>query len=74
MNQDANHLTAGGASLGSPLAPGSFYLATKTRDIEQTKTKTKKPLTQISLQNRPRVWSVVCGLLSVVCFAFLAYE
>jgi hypothetical protein len=24
-----NHLTAGGASWGSPLAPGSFYLAAK---------------------------------------------
>jgi len=52
MNQCPHPLTAGGASLGSPLAPGSFYLAAESRDIEQTKTKTKKTLTQISLQNR----------------------
>jgi len=29
----------------------SFYLAAQTRDIRQTTNKTKKPLTQISLQN-----------------------
>jgi hypothetical protein len=53
MNRNIiNYSTAGGASWGSPLAPGSFYLVPNAREINTTKTKTKKPLTQKSLQNR----------------------
>jgi hypothetical protein len=52
MNRNIiNYSTAGGASWGSPLAPGSFYLVPNAREINTTKTKTKKPLTQKSLQN-----------------------
>jgi len=46
-----DHSTAGGASWGSQLAPGSFYLAANLRESNRTKTKPKKPFTQLSLQN-----------------------
>jgi len=47
-----DHSTAGGASWGSQLAPGSFYLAANLRESNRTKTKPKKPFTQLSLQNQ----------------------
>jgi hypothetical protein len=37
---------------GSPLAPSSFYLVANPRENKTTKTETKKPFTQLSLQNR----------------------
>jgi hypothetical protein len=38
---------------GSPLAPSSFYLVANPRENKTTKTETKKPFTQLSLQNQP---------------------
>jgi len=48
----ANNFTAGGASWGSPLAPGSFNFKPEGWKTKTTKTKPKKPFTQLSLQNR----------------------
>ena len=39
-----DHSTAGGASWGSQLAPGSFYLVANLRESNRTKTKTKNHL------------------------------
>ena len=39
-----DHSTAGGASWGSQLAPGSFYLVANLREINRTKTKPKNHL------------------------------
>jgi hypothetical protein len=45
MNRNIiDHSTAGGASWGSPLAPGSFYLVANLREINRTKTETKNHL------------------------------
>jgi hypothetical protein len=57
-----DHSTAGGASWGSQLAPGSFYLVANLREINRTKNKTKKTFTQLNLQNRePRIVISVLG-------------
>jgi hypothetical protein len=39
-----DHSTAGGASWGSQLAPGSFYLVANLRESNRTKTKPKNHL------------------------------
>jgi len=51
----ANYFTAGGASWGSPLAPGSFYFAAKRAGNQTNQNQNKKPFTQLSLQNPARV-------------------
>jgi len=43
FERDGFRRKGAGASLGSRLAPCSIYLAADARDIQQTKTKTKKP-------------------------------
>src|SRR5271165_4673313 len=77
MNQKIiDHSTAGGASWGSQLAPGSFYLVANPREINRTKTKTKNHLHsylyKTSADNYRRFLRKICGRST--SFRWLQYQ
>ena len=67
MNRNIiDHSTAGGASWGSPLAPGSFYLVANLREINRTKTETKNHLHSYLYKTLNTHHMIACGALIVL--------